>query len=157
LHKIISIARLVPVLLLCALTQGCIGITKYYTKTEIITDPQLTGAGKYRSVFTYNPRVSTNHVVLTPAVLVQKWGEPTSHGRVPPDYEVWTYRMRTGWNGIIPILIIPIPLVLPTGEKKVEFYLQHGHVVKVIRYDLMESLTAPFTPEGPQIGRVYER
>lgn len=71
-------------------------------------------------------------VVYTPLWLQTHWGSPARicHSPTSPD-EIWIYRFGPIWEGVMPILIVPIPLELPVGEKKVCFTLRDGHVVSV--------------------------
>ena len=43
--------------------------------------------------------------------------------------EIWTYKFGSIWEGVVPIVIVPIPLVLPVGREKVCFALRDGRVV----------------------------
>lgn len=83
---------------------------------------------------------ATNHVVwvvYTPAWLQTHWGAPNRISKAHSGGdEVWTYRFKLIWEGITPILILPIPLELPLGEQKVRFTLHDGKVVSA-------SLTMP--------------
>jgi hypothetical protein len=117
--------------MLCPFLQGCVGVVVPRPRTETIDNPRI-------SFYVHEPygvtrRTSseaTNAVVYTSEWLQTSWGTPNSIRRLAgtPD-EVWTYRSGPIWEGVVPFVIIPVPLVLPITKKKVRFSLRDGHVV----------------------------
>jgi hypothetical protein len=58
------------------------------------------------------------------------WGSPSQiHHAAGGSEEIWTYKFDTVWEGIMPIVIIPIPLMLPVAKEKVCFSLHDGRVI----------------------------
>src|SRR5690349_24217698 len=55
--------------------------------------------------------------------------------------EVWTYRFRPIWVGVVPCVIVPIPLALPVGRQTICFKLRDGNVVSA-------STTTPWMAGG---------
>jgi len=78
---------------------------------------------------------ATNHVVwvvYTPVWLQTHWGSPNHIYRSSSGGdEIWTYHFGRIWEGVMPMLILSIPLELPVGRKTVSFTLHDGRVVSV--------------------------
>lgn len=146
---------LLAMVCLCPLLQGCVGFVTATQHTEVINEPVIASQPSYdnpaetreqarKRMAIADPTLATNRVdwvVYTPAWLRTHWGKPKSIGHAPPGAdadEVWTYHFGPIWEGIMPCLIVPIPLELPVGQKKIGFVLRDGHVVSM-------SVTRPAT------------
>lgn len=144
--------------ILCPLLQGCVGFVVVKQRTVVINDPVISlrpnselpaysreRARKFMAISHMDevtnrvsyptpwlrPYWGTN-VVYTSAWLQTHWGSPNRICRSPSCVdEVWTYRFGPIWKGIMPWLIVPIPLRLPVGENKVCFTLRDGQVTSV--------------------------
>ena len=68
--------------------------------------------------------------VYTSEWLQKYWGHPDriSHSSTNSD-EIWTYKTDLIWEGVVPFVIIPIPLILPVTHDKVCLRLHDGRVV----------------------------
>lgn len=126
-------AILLATLLLCPLLQGCVGFVIAREHTEVTNKPVI--ALKRTNQFPAHPQ-NTNPPVYTSEWLRTHWGPPDQIRRVGSGTgigvnEIWTYRFGPIWKGVIPALIVPIPLVLPLGRQQVSFTLHSGHVVSV--------------------------
>ena len=159
--------------MLCPLLQGCVGFVIVKQRTVVINDPIISlhpeselpahsreQARKLAAILHSNeatnwisdpkpwlqPYWGTN-AVYTSAWLQTHWGSPNhvrpARGGVD---EVWTYRFGPIWEGIMPCLIVPIPLELPVGRKKVCFTLHDGQVVSVS--STRPALAGFFWPRG---------
>ena len=130
-----------PYLALCLLLQGCVGagIVKKHAETfrdahipEVACPALYSGAlyepGHYRPVSRPKP---TNTVVCTSEWLEAHWGKPLTVTRAGPDTldEIWTYKFGAVWEGVVPVVVIPIPIALPLAREKVEFLLHDGRLV----------------------------
>lgn len=139
--------------MLSPLLQGCVGVAVLKPHTEMISDPVI---GRYwhhpDAVSKRNSSKATNAVVYTSEWLHASWGTPNNVTHISGGIdEVWTYRLRPIWGGVVPFVIIPIPLALPVAREKVCFTLRDGRVVSA-------SMTKPwmvggvagfmFSPEG---------
>jgi hypothetical protein len=119
-------------LLFCPLLQGCVGFVIAKEHTEVTNNPVI--ALHRTSLF---PAHSQNsNPVYTSDWLQKHWGRPdriyqVGSGPGAGVDEVWTYRFGPIWKGVIPALIVPIPLVLPVAREKVSFTLHDGHVASV--------------------------
>src|SRR2546423_6088914 len=116
---------------LCPLLQGCVGVVVLKPHTEVISDPVI---GRYwhdpDAVSKRNSSEATNAVIYTSEWLQASWGAPNHISHISADTEeVWTYRLRPVWEGVVPLVIIPIPLALPLGREQVCFTLRAGRVV----------------------------
>lgn len=119
-------------LMFCPLLQGCVGFVIAKEHTEVTSNPVI--ALHRTSLFPAHAQKS--NPVYTAEWLQQHWGRPDRITRIGSGStavadEVWTYRFGPIWKGVIPALIVPIPLVLPLGREKVSFTLHDGHVVSV--------------------------
>ena len=122
--------RMVPLLILCALAQGCVGVSVSTTKTQRFQNPQLAEEACVRGLRTSTPG-ETNSPAISSAWLESHWGKPAAISRVAvgDTGEVWTYKFGLNWNGTILFVLIPIPLELPIGRERVELLVRDGQVV----------------------------
>lgn len=130
--QVIKKLILLTMLCLCPLLQGCVGFIIAKQHTLVINDPVIalhrTGRFPAYSRGTYT--------VYTSAWLQTHWGRPprirnVSSGPGLGVGSLWTYRFGPIWEGIVPCLIVPIPLVLPVAREKVSFTIRNGQVVSV--------------------------
>jgi hypothetical protein len=117
--------------ILCPFLQGCVGLVVPKPHTETIDNPKI-------SFYVHEPygvtkRTSseaTNEFAYTSEWLQKSWGTPDSirHATGTSD-EVWTYKSGPIWEGVVPFVIVPVPLILPVAKEKVRFSLHDGYVV----------------------------
>ena len=96
-------------LILCPLVQGCVGFGVLKTRTEAIRDPVVSETPEAGSVRQRGMSDVTNEVVYTSEWWEAHWGKPKSIGHTAdeaPD-EVWTYRLASVWEGVVPIVVLP--------------------------------------------------
>jgi len=55
-------------------------------------------------------------------------GDPDDVERVSGAAERWTYHEGLRWGGVIPIVVIPVPLAVPIGREHVVYTLEGGVV-----------------------------
>ena len=103
-----------PLLLLCLLLSGCIGGGIIKSKTN-----------PYRW---YNSHSKTNAEVYTSTWLKTNYGKPTNVITNGSE-EVWTYQSGRIWAGVMPVVIVPIPLAVPVGREAALFTLQDDPIV----------------------------
>ena len=76
-----------------------------------------------------NPYVKENQKYTKKSVL-EIWGEPDSKV-VEGSIEIWRYNQEGfAWAGLIPIVIIPIPLVAPVGKNGVVLSFNGNELIK---------------------------
>ncbi len=111
----------------CLATQGCVGAFVARTQTHSAESPTVydkpsLGLASSPSDGTTSP---------TAEWLREHWGEPASVRAIEgvSQAELWTYKFAKPWRGIIPCVIIPIPLMLPVEREKTTFMVKEGRVV----------------------------
>jgi len=68
---------------------------------------------------------------IASALLLEQWGEPESRETQDDGSELWRYKGMPSCAGVVLIvLVLPIPLVIPTGREYVEFEVRDGTVVR---------------------------
>lgn len=137
---------------LCLLLQGCVGAVVLKTRTEVINDPAIPFDSEIpQPTSRTNSAEAANAIVYTPDLLRKYWNSPDSVTHGAGSDEVWTYKTRLVCKGVIPFVIVPIPLILPVAWEKVCLTLRDGHVVSA---STTRSVTAGGTygiyesPEG---------
>ena len=107
--------KLAPYLLLhCLLLQGCVGGAVIKSNTE----PYHWGGSSTK----------TNVEVYTSTWLTTNYGKPTTVSTNGIE-EVWTYQFGHIWAGVMPVVVVPIPLAVPVGGDKIVFVLRDNHIV----------------------------
>jgi hypothetical protein len=122
--------KLISALTLCLLSQGCVGVAIVKTRTATYQNPRVSNeAGIYGLG---QPDTSqTNSIPYTTTWLEEHWGKPKSIRHVGAGGldEVWVYKFDPLWIGVVPIVLVPIPLLLPTEREQVQFVLRDGQVI----------------------------
>jgi hypothetical protein len=122
---------LFTILSLCPLLQGCVGIVILKPHTAIISDPVIASVPNDADpAHQRNSYEATNVITYTSDWMRVHWDSPKRLTRVPGGSdELWTYNFRRIWVGVVPCVILPIPLALPVGREKICFRLRDGRVV----------------------------
>lgn len=138
-------------LVVAPLATGCIGVIRYYDVVDQIDAPQIAPYDR-RTLYS-RPTWSR----MTRADLEHLWGPPDSVEFVEgaegaERVERWNYESDT-WHlhGIMPVLILPLPLVLPYGNSRVTMTLEGDEVTSAesLRSSGGCALIGPFMgPEG---------
>lgn len=102
---------------LILLTQSsCVGISVVLGTNQIEQDGSI---GEYIGEH-------ESHRLTTTADVIRRWGKP-KRKTVVGSREIWRYRSdEFSWRGMEVWAIIPIPLLLPTGFKKVTLEFEEG-------------------------------
>jgi len=120
-----STFRLLAVLVACMLSQGCVGILVGSRDTTTTENPSLSKTADVDGVLGVSDGVKYNGPWLR-----SHWGTPSTVKSEVEGAEVWTYGFgQQCWCGVMPALVIPIPLMIPTGTEKVVFLLRDDQVV----------------------------
>ena len=137
---------------LAALSTGCVGVMVSHTQHQTFDFPSVRNKAAADAVFT--PHGMTNGYNLTANELSKRWGQPQEIKPHPyaPNSEVWTYQFGRFWCGVIPCIVIPIPLVAPLAGEKVQFVVSDGHVIQAeaTKRDLSGTGYAFVSPDGPR-------
>lgn len=75
----------------------------------------------------------------TEAFLRTHWGEPTDRTVDANGTTVWTYDNGLKWVGASPVVVLPLPLFLPSGQEKVQFGIKEGRIV-FVRHDTVRRM-----------------
>lgn len=137
---------------LVVFSTGCVGVMVSHTERQTYNCPSIRDKPAADAVFT--PDGMTNGFNLTAHELRKCWGEPQEIGPRPhdPKGEVWTYRFGRFWCGVIPCVVIPIPLVAPLAREQVQFVVSDGWVIQAeaIKRDVSGAGYAFVSPDGPR-------
>ena len=128
--------RFIPVLAVCLLLQGCVGVLVGSRDTTTIPNPSISKAAYLGAVAR-----GGGSAEYTAEWLRSNWGAPASIKAASEGTgELWTYDFkRQCWCGVMPMVIIPIPLMVPTGTEKVVFLLRDDRVVNAKRVEWRTS------------------
>lgn len=108
------------------LLTGCAGIVTMHNSETDHEDLNFTLGGK--GYLSFYKKETKNH---TKQAIREAWGEPDKISN-NDKYEVWRYDQGGfAWAGIIPILIIPIPLIAPVGKNSVTFNFNGDELASV--------------------------
>ena len=134
-------------LLVCLLTQGCVGVFIPRAGSRTVENP---GVGGYASVAMIYQLSGTNQ---SPSAswLKAHWGKPTTIQAADGQGqgEQWTYRLYPIWCGVVPALIVPVPLILPVTSEKVTFNIREGQIAEAKVLELhFSGLGVYVDPEG---------
>lgn len=124
------IKLLLPVLL--ALTTGCtIGMTTLKEESKIMRDGQFE-LSKERGILKSIRYDFDEPRILLKNQIIEAWGEPDGTEKSDNKYytDIIIYDKYIGYSGVIPILILPLPLVAPTGYRSTYFYLKDDKALK---------------------------
>jgi hypothetical protein len=143
------------ILLACLLLQGCVGVMFPGARTETVREP-VVGEKSHYGVYRAYRQPRTTTVSLT-----ERWGEPASVATLPSTGdELWTYEFGTVWYGIIPCVVLPVPLALPLGREKVILRVRDREVISadVITCDFVGGACASLVgPDGPWAGAGWRK
>jgi hypothetical protein len=153
--KTTSIFGLTAILAISLCAQGCVGVVTWGMKNQtfepamVLRKPSVDAVSRAPGGNTENPSALW---------LEAHWGQPSHTNQVtgPQQFELWTYNFGRRWCGIMPCIIVPIPLVLPVGRERVVFYIRdgrvtHAEVTKLGGYQIVAGLgpEGPFADSGP--------
>jgi hypothetical protein len=134
--------------------QGCVGVGIWSKEKTAIDNPSISDAVRLDGVMR-----GREGSAYTAAWLQSHWGPPKGvrPGSATGE-ELWTYEFGQCWCGVIPMLVIPIPLVLPAGHEHVVFVIRDGRVIGAQRVESRRS-GAGFGligPDGPWAGGSFK-
>jgi hypothetical protein len=152
MNKLRAAAKLVPILVVCLFGQGCVGVCVAHIETETYKNPAI-GYEPTVNLWEWDCVRSKGSLEdpLTAAWLQEYWGKPASVRPATKETqgELWTYKFGLVGGGVIPLLIVPVPLVLPLAREKVVFLVRDGHVVSAEVKALHLSIMGfGFGPDG---------
>lgn len=115
-----SSLKLLLISFLCLLLHGCIGIGIAWVG-DISRSSESSG-------FSNEGKDSSS------TYLVSKLGQPHHREQIDGGSEIWEYRGENlRWHGVVPILLLPLPLVVPFGYENTTFVIQDGRIRSAVR------------------------
>lgn len=116
----------VAALLLSTLAlSGCVGVITIHNPTTHYDAASIKLGGKGYCCSGVNDPVSTK------AEIIQSWGQPDKQW-TKGNSEMWQYfRDGLSWAGIMPVLVIPVPLLVPTGRHSTTFIFTDDKLTSV--------------------------
>ena len=126
-HRIVAIVAL---LLACAGLQGCVGALTYGATDYEVQNPRVDTVPDAYKVF-LKPAPQP---VTTSRDLATRMGLPHEHRCEAGGLETWRYNSNGGtrWSGtLLMLVVIPLPLMVPTGSERAIFQVRDGNVVSV--------------------------
>jgi len=126
--------KIVSYLAIGLLVQGCVGGGALTKHSQTLRDPIIPDRPS-PVLFSRDSAKMTNAVVYTAAWLESHWGMPANitPSRANARDEIWTYKFGLIWKGVVPVVIIPIPLALPVAREQVQFTLRDGNIIDTIQ------------------------
>lgn len=109
--------RITLIIVCASFISGCLGFTIFYEEDKKYTQTSFT-LGDRAYLSQYRDR---NSPALTKSLIFDRWGRPDEikHKNAT---EYWRYSDGLMWQGImLYAVLVPIPLVLPTGSKDIVF------------------------------------
>jgi len=92
----------------------------------------------------------------TEEYLRSNWGEPTSRSTDESGNAVWSYNNGLKWVGASPVVIIPLPLFVPSGQEKVIFGIRNGRIMYVQHHTVKRTFFYfPITNGNNITGNLY--
>jgi hypothetical protein len=148
-----KVIKFIAVLALCGLTQGCVGVVVGSKGTSVIRHASISETPGVSGIQAW---ASSYGVDYPTAWVNAHWGPPTSVKASPHgNGEIWTYKFpRQCWVGVMPMIIIPIPLMVPAGHERVVFLIHQDQVVAVTKVESRWAGVGAglFSHEGPWTG-----
>jgi hypothetical protein len=122
--RTITFAVALPFLVLaCSLLSGCcVGGLAVYSETKTFEHFSLGPKDDFRP--------ETKGENPTEAKVQELWGKPDSKRNEKDGVVVWRYKGVWSWAGLVPMPLIPVPLVVPTGHDYIDIYIKDGVAVK---------------------------
>jgi hypothetical protein len=136
---------------LAAFSTGCVGVMVSHTQRQTYDCPSIGDKPAADAVFA--PAGMSSGCIAADK-LRNSWGEPQAIRPHPndPQCEVWTYKFGRFWCGVIPCVVIPIPLVAPLAREQVQFVVSGGRVIRAeaTKRDVSGTGYAFVSPDGPR-------
>ncbi len=93
----------------------------------------------------------------TEAFLRSNWGEPSIRAVDENGITVWTYNNGLKWVGASPVVIVPLPLFVPSGQEKIQFGIKGGRITFVKHFTVRRMLLYfPVSHDNDITGNLYD-
>ena len=144
--------KIILLLILSLFAQGCVGIMTLRTKSVTFLNPKIWDYADHLGVEWQDIENKASAKTYNSVWLDSHWGKPARIKSPSPqgNIETWTYDFGRRWNGIVPMIGIPIPLVIPVGREQVEFTFKDDQVVNArLVYEQEYEAVAGWYLHGP--------
>lgn len=98
---------------------GCVGIGTVYSEKKITSTAATLEHGTI-----YGSKSPTKDKIIA------FHGEPDKK-IIDGNHETWYYKKGLAWGGIVPVVIIPIPLLLPYGYKETIIQIENDQQISI--------------------------
>lgn len=143
------VVHLVWIAIACLLVQGCVGVAVGHSVTKTIKQPSI--GDKPGTLAVSSAAIGSTNI--TAVWLRDHWGKPATAQLLSPEThdERWTYKFHPILYGIVPCVVVPVPLLLPLGRERVVFLVREGRIVSanVVTEDFSGAGASLLGPEGP--------
>jgi len=121
----VFLTKFLALIISITLLPGCVGIWAI-NNSEKTYEPEKVALGDRGHLsLKYPPKR------LIKAEVVDKWGDPDEKVKESSS-ERWVYKQKKlSWAGLMPFIIVPIPLVIPTGHNKASLTFSEELLIKV--------------------------
>lgn len=126
----------VALLLLSTLQlSGCVGLAAVYPGTDVYDDPvqgHPTWGGESPIL---HRAIHRDREPIPISELVRQWGPPRQLERLPDGRERYRFKSQESpLIGLLPAVIVAIPLVLPAGRAYWDVYVRDGIVIRALHW-----------------------
>lgn len=109
-----NVVQKLTLIVIIFLLSGCVGVATMHNPEKKHEDLKFKLMG--RGFLFDNQEENHNY---SKSDVVEVWGQPDSK-EVSGNVEYWRYKQGVlAWAGVIPMIVIPIPLVAPVGKNSV--------------------------------------
>jgi len=108
---------------LIPLLSSCVGVGVLYPKSSATIDHPQVGP----TLGFYGPGGVNNSTKCSE--IKSRWGEP-NHSSLKGSETTLEYKYGLVWAGIMPIVLIPIPLALPVGRKSITMICVDDEIIR---------------------------
>jgi len=120
--------RITLLIIYCLTLSGCAGISIVSSATEDKSAALSTSKGMFKAQIRKNGMLIDNISGYTQEKVISLWGYP-SHTYKKDNKEYWVYSRDTAWRGVVIYAIIPVPLLLPTGDNATTIVFENGQSI----------------------------
>ena len=146
-----SIVRILVLPVMLAVTTGC----GYLIQVNKRIEYQTIELGRRRGDLWKSGNLGCQ--VCTENFLISNWGEPSSRTVDSDGITVFTYSNGLRWVGASPVMILPLPLFIPSGKEEIIFGIKDGCILYV-RHDTVRRMFFyfPLIADNNITGNIYD-
>ena len=116
--------------LLLPLLTGCVGGALVYPTKFSIEHPTTIG-DKAGYIYSFGHPLASSKAPIKCSEIIARWGEP-DHKSVDGNEAIFVYKEEGfAWTGIMPFIVIPIPLIFPVESNSTTLICKDDAVTRV--------------------------